>query len=312
MLDMSVLWRCASSVAAILAILACGCALRAGDGKQPLRIEWSGNILTIRGEHLPGKVMRILYIEAYCRANSQTTDWSKHTVVGHTTELVSASEDGRRIELRCTLRDGVVVDHVITTRHDEVDFELRAHNPTDTESQAHWAQPCIRVGEFTGLGDPRNPRTYEYMKKSFVFLDGRLSLMPTRDWALRARYEPGQVWAAPGVPRADVNPRPLSRHVPSNGLIGCFSADDGMLMATAWEPYQELFQGVITCLHSDFRLGGLKAGERKKVRGKIYIVPNDLPALLKRYRRDFPEHVEAHAKEGATGSDPRKKDSRQE
>ena len=309
MLDMSVLWRCASSVAAILA---CGCALRAGDGKQPLRIEWSGNILTIRGEHLPGKVMRILYIEAYCRANSQTTDWSKHTVVGHTTELVSASEDGRRIELRCTLRDGVVVDQVITTRHDEVDFELRAHNPTDTESQAHWAQPCIRVGEFTGLGDPRNPRTYEYMKKSFVFLDGRLSLMPTRDWALRARYEPGQVWAAPGVPRADVNPRPLSRHVPSNGLIGCFSADDGMLMATAWEPYQELFQGVITCLHSDFRLGGLKAGERKKVRGKIYIVPNDLPALLKRYRRDFPEHVEAHAKEGTTGSDPRKKDSRQE
>ena len=31
-------------------------------------------------------------------------------------------------------------------------------------------------------------------------------------------------------------------------------------MATAWEPYQELFQGVIVCLHSDFRIGGLEAG----------------------------------------------------
>ena len=297
MLGTSIFWRSAAAVLAIFAVLACGCPLEAKDGKRSLEIEWSENLLTIRGEHLPGKVMQIWYIEAYCRPNSQTTDWSQHTVVGHTTKLVSASEDGRRIALRCTLGDGVVVDHVITAKHDEVDFQVSAHNPTDKESQAHWAQPCIRVGEFTGLGDPKNPRTNEYLKKSFVFLDGKLSLMPTKDWALRARYEPGQVWAAPGVPRADVNPRPLSKHVPSSGLIGCFNADDRMLMATAWEPYQELFQGVITCLHSDFRLGGLKAGERKTVRGKIYIVPNDLPALLIRYRKDFPEHIKAHAQE---------------
>ena len=30
-------------------------------------------------------------------------------------------------------------------------------------------------------------------------------------------------------------------------------------MAVAWEPYQEIFLGVITCIHSDFRLGGLDA-----------------------------------------------------
>jgi hypothetical protein len=86
-----------------------------------------------------------------------------------------------------------------------------------------------------------------------------------------------------------VNPRPLNPHVPSNGLIGCFSADDKWLFATAFEPYQELFQGVIVCLHSDFRIGGLKPGETKQIRGKIYVVPNDVPALLKRYERDFPE-----------------------
>ena len=61
-------------------------------------------------------------------------------------------------------------------------------------------------------------------------------------------------------------------------------------MATAWEPYQELFQGVIVCLHSDFRIGGLKPGETKTIRGKIYLMPADFPALLARYRRDFPEH----------------------
>jgi hypothetical protein len=123
-----------------------------------------------------------------------------------------------------------------------------------------------------------------------VFLDGKLARMPTRDWATKARYTPGQVWAPKHVDRDDVNPRPLSKNVPSNGLIGCYSSDEKWLFATAFEPYQELFQGVITCLHSDFRLGGLKPGETKKVRGKIYVVPADVDQLLIRYRRDFPEH----------------------
>ena len=90
--------------------------------------------------------------------------------------------------------------------------------------------------------------------------------------------------------RDDVNPRPLSSIVPSNGLIGCVSADGKELLATAWEPYQELFQGVIVCLHSDFRIGGLKPGESKTIRGKIYLMPADFEALEARYRKDFPEH----------------------
>ena len=52
-----------------------------------LRLSWERDILTIAGDHLPGKTMKILYIEAYCRPNSQTTDWATHTVVGHRTEL---------------------------------------------------------------------------------------------------------------------------------------------------------------------------------------------------------------------------------
>jgi hypothetical protein len=260
--------------------------------KSPvLTLSWQDDILTIVGDRLPGKEMKILYLEAYCRPNSQTTDWATHTVIGHKTKLISSSKDRTQLKLKCALKDGVVVDHVITAHSDEVDFRLVAYNPTSQISEAHWAQPCVRVGEFTGLGDLKNPETYTYLKKSFIFLDGRLSLMPTRDWATEARYMPGQEWAAPGVPRADVNPRPLNPHTPSNGLIGCFSADETMIFATAWEPYQELFQGIITCLHSDFRIGGLKPGEKKPIRGKIYFVPNNVPALLERYAKDFPEQV---------------------
>ena len=259
------------------------------DPARPLTLRWENNILTIAGDSLPGKEMKVLYLEAYCRPSSHSADWSQ-TVIGHTTELVSINRERTQIKLRCTLKDGVVVDHIVTARVDEVDFRLTARNPTDRTSQAHWAQPCVGVGEFTGSGDPSKSETYEYLRKSFVFLDGALTRMPTRDWAQEARYKPGQVWAAPGVPRSDVNPRPLNPNTPSNGLIGCFSADERMIFATAWEPYQELFQGVITCLHSDFRIGGLQPGETKRIRGKMYFVPNDVPALLARYSRDFPSN----------------------
>jgi len=258
-----------------------------------LTVTWEKNWLYVHGDHLPG-VMRVHYLEAYCRANSQTTDWGKHTVVGHETKLVSAAGDGSQIELLCVLSDGVTVKHTITTTDDEVDFRLTAHNPNDKRSEAHWAQPCVRVGVFTGTGAEKTPDKYAYVEKSFIFLDGKQAMMPTRDWAIKARYIPGQVWAAPGVARADVNPRPLHKDVPNNGLIGCYSLDDKMLFATAWEPYQELFQGVGRCLHSDFRLGGLKPDETLRIKGKIYLVENDLKALLDRYRKDFPDHSKEH------------------
>ncbi|MBL8849784.1 MAG: hypothetical protein JNG89_08875, partial [Planctomycetaceae bacterium] len=247
----------------------------------PLKLHWEQDYLTISGPQIPGGDIDVHYLEAYCRAGSTDADWGKHTVVGHTTELIEAADDGTLIKLRCTLKDGVIVDHTITSTADEVDFQIKAHNPTDKRSEAHWAQPCIRVENFTG----RNQETY--LAKSFVFLDGELARMPTRDWATTARYIPGQVWCPLGVDRNDVNPRPLSPLVPSNGLIGCFSEDESMLFATAFEPYQELFQGVRVCLHADFRLGGLKPGESKDIRGKIYILPNDVDALLERYASDF-------------------------
>ena len=258
-----------------------------GDGNG-LRLTWADNILTIRGARLPGGEVKIWYLEAYCRPGSTDRDWGQ-TVIPHKTELLEATLDEQLIQLRCKLADGVTVDHEIRSGSDEVDFRLVAHNPTDKESQAHWAQPCIRVDKFTGVPSVR--ASEDYLTKSFIFVDGRLSRMPTQPWATKARYTPGQVWCPKHVDRNDVNPRPLSSLVPSNGLIGCFSADEKMILATAWEPYQELFQGVIVCIHSDVRLGGLKPGEIKRARGKIYIVDADVPALVRRYEEGFPEHV---------------------
>jgi hypothetical protein len=257
---------------------------------EGLTLDREGQFLIIRGGNIPGGEIKVDYLEAYCRDGSTDADWVKHTVIPYTNEWVSMSADKTLMRLRDKLADGLVVEHTITAGVDEVDFEVVAHNATAHRSEAHWAQPCVRLGPFTGFTNTLTENNLDdYLPKCFIFLDGKLARMPTRDWATRARYTPGQVWLGPGVPSTDVNPRPLSKLVPSNGLIGCFSGDNRLIFANAWEPYQELFQGVVRCLHADFRLGGIGPGETKHIHGKIYIVPNDVPALLKRYRRDFPE-----------------------
>ena len=121
-----------------------------------LTVSWDKNFLTIRGDKLPGREMKVNYIEAYCRAGSTDQEWGK-TVVGHTTELLSAGEDGKSVKLRCTLKDGVTVLHEIRAGDDEIDFRLTAHNSTDKASEAIWAQPCIRVDAFTG----EHPRVFQ-------------------------------------------------------------------------------------------------------------------------------------------------------
>lgn len=256
---------------------------------KPLQLSWEKNWLTISGEQIPGNEIRIHYLEAYCRAGSTDADWVKHTRMQHETKLLETNQKKTFLRLQCQVNDGLVVEHRISSTVDEVTFKLTATNPTDKRSEAVWAQPCVRLADFTAADQE------SYLQKSFIFLDGKLTRMPTRNWAMKARYIPGQVWAPKGIDRNDVNPRPLSELIPSNGLIGCFSGDEKMLFATAWEPYQELFQGVAVCLHSDFRLGGLAPGETKEVYGKIYIIPNDVNDLLKRYGKDFPNQLESHA-----------------
>jgi hypothetical protein len=270
-----------------LLVLALGSCPRSSAG---LTLVYQGHWLIIQSTNIPFGEIRVNYLEAYCRAGSTDADWVKHTVIPHTNQLLSLSADRKVLRLRDTLADGLVVEHTITAGNDEVDFRLVARNPTTHRSEAHWAQPCARLGAFTGSSnDLKQGDINDYLPKCFIFLDSKLARMPTPDWATQARYTPGQVWCPARVPRSDVNPRPLSKLVPSNGLIGCFSGDEELIFATAWEPYQELFQGVARCVHSDFRLGGIGPGETRKIRGKIYLVPKNVPALLKRYQQDFPE-----------------------
>src|SRR5678815_3607245 len=96
-------FRICRTLAALLAIFP----FAASAEPPSLTLGREGQWLIIRGDHLPAREIRINYLEAYCRPNSTDADWVKHTVIAHKNELVSQRADGKEVQLRDTLADGV-------------------------------------------------------------------------------------------------------------------------------------------------------------------------------------------------------------
>jgi hypothetical protein len=261
--------------AALLVVSLASCTRTGG-----LNIHWENNILTVSGENLPGGKMDILYLEAFCKTGSTNRNWEQ-TTIPHKTELVSADENRKIIRLRTVVEPNIEVLHEIRAGKDEVDFQLELKNNFTQAVDIDWFQPCIRVDRFT------NRKQESYIERCFIFTNRGLTTLDKTRRTEEALYRGGQVYVPAGINLHDVNPRPISNDQPVNGLIGCYSDDNKYIMATAWNEYQELFQGIFVCIHSDPRVGGLKAGETKKLRGKLYVLKNDPHELLTRYQKDF-------------------------
>lgn len=237
-------------------------------------------MLTIDAPHVPGGKIETLYLEAFCRRGSTHRKWEE-TVVPHTTRLVSEDAGHTRIELESAVVGGVKVTHDIRARSDCVTFDLALTNTGAAPADIEWAQPCMRVGALTGK------KQDDYFANCFIVTEQGVTMLDRTRRAEDAIYKGGQVYVPRGIDLADVNPRPISPDAPANNLIGCVSSDGKWVLATAWDEVQELFQGVIVCIHADFRIGGLAPGQTKRVRGVVYVVANDLDALLERYENDF-------------------------
>ena len=246
-----------------------------------LEISWTNNLLSVTGANLPGGQLDVWYLEAFCRSGAHTQAWGQ-TTLPHKTTLV-ANVNNRVLRFRTLVQTNVEVTHIVTAGEDAVDFRFVLANRGAEDIDLQWFQPaCIRVEKFTGCAQSN------YTAKSFVFTARGLTTLADTRRTEDALYRGGQVYVMTGVSSNNANPRPLSLDRPANGLIGCFSADGKQLLATASSATHELFEGVYVCLHSDPQVGGLKAGETKMIRAKIYVMANDVPALLRRYEKDFP------------------------
>jgi hypothetical protein len=246
-----------------------------------LEISWTNNLLTVSGLNLPGGKLEVWYLEAFCRSGAHDRDW-RQTTLPHKTTLLT-NDRNRVLRFRTTVQPEIEVHHVVTATDDELDIRFTMTNRGRESVDVQWFQPaCIRVERFTGCVQSN------YTAKSFIFTERGLTTLDQTRRTEDALYRGGQVYVMPGVSANDANPRPLCFDRPTNGLIGCFSADGKQLLATASDQTHELFEGVYVCLHSDPRIGGLKAGETKTIRAKLYVLTNDVSSLLRRYSTDFP------------------------
>jgi hypothetical protein len=245
-----------------------------------LEISWTNNLLTVSDANLPGRKLEVWYLEAFCRSGAHDREWGK-TTFPHKTALIT-NENNHVLRFRTTVQTDAEVMHVVTASADEIDFRFTLVNHGERDIDVQWFQPaCIRVEKFTGCVQSN------YIAKSFIFTERGLTTLDHTRRTEDALYRGGQVYVMPGVDARDANPRPLCMDRPTNGLIGCFSADGKQLLATASDKTHELFEGVYVCLHSDPRIDGLKAGETKTIHAKLYVMTNDVPELLRRYEKDF-------------------------
>ena len=263
LISLAILWLMLSSASAALSTLT-----------------WTNQLLTISNSALPGGSLPVWYPEAFCRTGAHTQMWDK-TTWKQKNELLSRSSDGTKLELRTLVAGQVEVLHHLRSVSDGIDIVFELTNKGEL-IDIQWFEPaCIRVARFTGA-DQKG-----YTARSFIFTDRGLTLLSDTRRTEDALYRGGQVFIPPSVRAEDANPRPLSLDHPINGLIGCFSADNRYILATASDRTHQLFEGVYVCLHSDPRLDGLGAGEKKTIHSKIYLIKNDPKDLLRRYRHDF-------------------------
>ena len=261
-------------------ILLCATVIAVNAADDRLSIAWTNNLLTLSSAHLPGGKMEIWYLEAFCRPGAHNQSWDK-TKIPHKTTLVEASPN--RLKFQTDVTNGVHVEHTVVAGSDELDFRYEFTNTSSQTADIQWFEPaCIRVAEFTG----RNQTNF--IERSFIFSKDGITPLSKTDRTEEALYRGGQVFIPRFIKDADANPRPLSGVRPENGLIGCYSADNQWLLATASDQTHELFEGVYVCLHSDPSIGELKPHETRSVHAKLYLMKNDVPALLKRYKKDFP------------------------
>lgn len=245
-------------------------------------LSWTNNLLVLSHPTLPGGNLPIYYLEAFCLPGGHERRWDL-TRIPHSTRLLARSPDGSLLTFQTKVGESITVDHSVRALPDgmEMDFTLANHGSQAWPVQ--WFQPaCVRVDQFTGASQSN------YTARSFVFTDrGQTWLANTRRTE-DALYRGGQVFLPPWISPADANPRPISLDRVTNGLIGCVSADNRWILALASDWTFELFEGVYVCLHSDPWIGGLQPGESRKIRQRLYVIPNDPDTLLRRYRQDFP------------------------
>lgn len=178
---------------------------------------------------------------------------------------------------------------------DGAELTLRVTNTTT----AVWPEvagiiPCWNPGMVAGT-NPSMPRSQNpnfadpwRHKSYFVSADG-LSPLNSRALHFHSAYRAAAERLAEGGRFLFSNKWPTAEVDATAGVLVRESEDGRWVTAVAWEDVLSV-QGhnPWNCLHACVRLGALKPGESRTVRGRLYLFEGTRDECLLRYRRDFP------------------------
>lgn len=142
--------------------------------------------------------------------------------------------------------------------------------------------PSMPVSQDQNFADPWRQKSY------FVSSDG-LSPLASRALHFHSAYRGAAERLAEGGRFSFSNKWPTSGVDAAAGVLIRESEDGKWVTGVAWEDVLAV-QGhnPWNCLHVCVRLGALKPGESRTVRGRLYLFEGNREDCLMHYRRDFP------------------------
>ena len=169
---------------------------------------------------------------------------------------------------------------------DSVDLKLTVTNESDHDWPALASViPCFNPG-------PIGNRNEQFTKSNtWFFAENKLVKLKHREIHFNAAWRAAidkaadkngnYVWSSKW-PKSPVNANSKA------GLLVRESADGEWACGIAWEDFLSC-QGnnPWLCMHQSVRVGPLKRGESKTIRGKIYLLKGKKEDVLERYRKDF-------------------------
>lgn len=171
----------------------------------------------------------------------------------------------------------------LTAARDAVDLELTAVNRSDHE----WPEiaaiiPCFNPG-------PREARDEQFVNDKTYFLAAdALVQLAKREIHFNDRFRRAVDAEARDGRYVWSDKWPLAEPNAAAGLLLRESSDGRWVTGIAWEDFLSA-QGhnPWDCMHLSVRVGPLKPGESKRIRGRMYLFPGDKQKLLERFQADF-------------------------
>ena len=260
---------------------------RVAMADSPRIFEWERGF----GLRVPGEPAADMYFWIY--------EWNMFEAMQRGQHTKGAYQLPRKLKGEGTeaIVDSAALRLVLRAVADGAELELRVTNTTaDTWPAIAGIIPCWNPGMVAGtnpsMPDPLNRNFADPSRQKTFFLSaGGLTPLTSRALHFNSvfRREADRVGSATDGQFAFSYKWPTSDVDATAGLLVRESEDGRWVTGIAWEEYLSV-QGhnPWNCMHACVRVGPLRPGESRTVRGRLYLFAGTTEDCLARFEKDFP------------------------